>query len=51
MKWYIKNNGMARVILYGYHPMKDFVVIGSGIEHDVRYIPFIYFFENYTEEK
>lgn len=48
---FLANNGMNRVVLYGFHPIKDFVLIGSGIEDDCRFVPYKWFIENYKEIK
>jgi len=44
---YLKNNGMSIVFLFAKHPMKDYVLIGSGIEDDCRWVPFDWFFQNF----
>ena len=46
-----KNNKMSEVYLFGYHPLKDWVLIGSGIDNDSRWVKFNWFLENFTEIK
>jgi hypothetical protein len=47
---FLKNNGMRRLYLIGFHPMKDFVAVTGG-ENDITWIPFLELIQNYTEEK
>lgn len=50
MKTYIKNNGLSRLIIIGRHPTKDFLAASDEAGETIRWVPFIWFFENFTEE-
>ena len=40
-------NGLVNVYLFAKHPMRDFVLIGSGVELDCRWVPFSVFLEKF----
>ncbi len=47
--WYRKKNGMRRVYLLGFHPLKDFVAVTGG-ENDVSWLSYQYLMEHYDKE-
>jgi hypothetical protein len=50
MRIFNKNNGMKRVIMYAKHPMKDWYLLGSGIEDDCFWVSQVDLITNWTEE-
>lgn len=55
MEVWVKTNGMERVYIIGLHPFKDFVAISSGEGSHwgtpIRFVSFLWFYENFVREK
>lgn len=49
MKTYISRGG-RRVVILGSHPMKDYILIGSGVDDDASFVPYSWFIQNFVEE-